>query len=481
MSIWTLDIASGKITGSAEAGLMVGVEIEQPDIALEEFISQLHPNDQRDLLNIFTNVTQDKEQASIVECRVMVGSETRWVEIRGQALQNEAGEITQILGTILDITTRKKTAQEMIKLDRLKALGEMAAGVSHNLNNILTGILGPVQLLQLNDLDPKSKEEIDTIYQSGLRARDLVTRLYRGVGDIQEILEPVSVPRAITQAIQATQPRWKDESEAKGITIQIETTCPENLSQIRGTETGLHDILLNLIFNAIDAMPKGGILSVSAHHTNQSVHLAIRDTGTGMDEETLKRVFEPFFTTKVDVGTGLGLATVYGTITRWDGKIDVESQVGKGTTFNLHLQPWTQSDQTLQKTEHNQTARKGRILIVEDDKAVGQTLYRILSRDHSVSLMSDPAEVLNTFKADQFDIALIDLGLPGLPGDQLRDKIKNHDPNITTILITGWEMDETNPRRQNFDFYIQKPFADLKNLQEIIAEGIKLRDTKANA
>lgn len=95
--------------------------------------------------------------------------------------------------------------------------------------------------------------------------------------------------------------------------------------------------------------------------------------------------------------------------------------------------------------------------------------------------MSDPAEVLNTFKADQFDIALIDLGLPGLPGDQLRDKIKNHDPNITTILITGWEMDETNPRRQNFDFYIQKPFADLKNLQEIIAEGIKLRDTKANA
>lgn len=473
LGIWTYDLKSQKFSGSGEAGLMVGVPIETPDITWNDFLTRLQPNDHQQVQQAFTALLDGRQSSQHLECGVVVDGEPRWIELQAQMVLDANDQPDHILGTIQDITTRRKTAQEMVKLDRLKALGEMAAGVSHNLNNILMGIIGPAQILQYKGLSEEQKIEIDTIYRSGIRASDLVKRLYQGLGDIQENLESVSIPKIIEEAIQATRPRWKDASEAKGVTILIERDIEPDLPSIRGTNTGLHDMIINLIFNAVDAMPNGGKIKISATQTDSKICLTLSDTGKGMDEKTRNRIFEPFFTTKMDVGTGLGLATVYGTITRWQGDIHVSSQPNQGTEFKLYFQPWTANIPRPPSSTNIHPTPKARILILDDDKTVRDTLARFLSVSHEISLFATSEEALSQFKTDHFDIALVDLNLPHIPGNVVCQKLKTQDPNIVTILMTGWQIDSSDARRENADHYLQKPFTDIQRINKMITDCLK--------
>ena len=240
----------------------------------------------------------------------------------------------------LDIVERRQAERELIRLERLRAVGQLSAGVSHNLNNILTSVLGPAQLLKRHTDDPALLGEIDRIIASGKRARDLVHQLHLSVRTREEeSLQPVSVNTVVQQAVQAARPRWKDEPEADGVTIDVVADLGD-VAPIRGGEAGLYDILTNLIFNAVDAMPSGGTITIRTETVADEVRVAFSDTGIGMDEETRTQVFEPFFTTKMDLGTGLGLATVYNTVTGWGGAIAVASSPGQGTTFTLSLPIW---------------------------------------------------------------------------------------------------------------------------------------------
>ncbi len=238
-----------------------------------------------------------------------------------------------------EVAERERTERSLVRLERLRALGELSAGISHNLNNILTGVMGPALMLKSRNTDPETTRGIEEIIRSGLRARDLVSRLHKAVRGQDDGTEPVDVNIVVQNAVQDARPRWKDEAEAKGITIEVVTET-QDVPTIRGNTSGMHDIVINLLFNAIDAMPKGGTIHVSTAPCETGTRLVVTDTGHGMDKETLDRVFEPFFTTKMDVGTGLGLSTVYGTVTRWGGQIDLESEPGIGTTFVVSLQRW---------------------------------------------------------------------------------------------------------------------------------------------
>jgi nitrogen-specific signal transduction histidine kinase len=215
----------------------------------------------------------------------------------------------------------RENEQKLVRLERHRALGEMSAGISHNLNNILTGIIGPAQLMKQITEDAKIQEEADHIIRAGERAQNLVYRLYRSAkGDTGDLQERVDVNSLVKEAIQGSRPRWKDEADARGAPIQIMTDLGD-ISDAHVTASGLNDILINLIFNAIDAMDVGGTITISTAPLRDGVELRVEDTGHGMDRETRERVFEPFFTTKQDVGTGLGLSTVYGTINRWGGRL----------------------------------------------------------------------------------------------------------------------------------------------------------------
>lgn len=374
-----------------------------------------------------------------------------------------------------DITERKQMEEERIRTQRLRAIGELSAGISHNLNNILTGVLGPAQILRRTVEDPTVQEELDFIIESAQHATAIVKNLHRGVSRVVEKTEPVDVNRMIKNTIKATRPRWKDQSEAQGIAIQIQTHLSKNLPFIKGTSSGLHDILLNLIFNAVDAMPKGGNMTISTQNTDHKVQIIVADTGIGMTEDTRQRIFEPFFTTKMDVGTGLGLATVYGTLESWGGHIAVESTPKMGTTFTIDLPPMT-TTVAEEKSNRDTTAStpSGKFLIIDDDTRIGYVFKRILSPTHKVETATSH-HMLDTFVPSLFDVIFVDLGLPDMPGDKLAHLIRQKDPGVVLILMTGWQLAQYDSRRLGFDFYLQKPFDDLTELDTLITKSLLLR------
>ena len=259
------------------------------------------------------------------------------VLVSAAPLMASDGTFEGSMGIIIDVTRSKLMEQELSSLERLRALGELSAGFCHNFNNILTHIMGPVQLLKRHTDNPRATREAEEILAGANRARDLVQQLNRAVQEEQDgTLHPVSVNEGVKQTLEVTRPRWKDQSEAHGIAIEVVTEL-EEVPAICGTASDLDTILQNLLFNALDAMLEGGTITLRTQAVEEHVQLTVTDTGKGMDEETRKRVFEPFFTTKMDIGRGLGLTTVRGTVTRWGGSIDVDSTPGRGTTFTLRF------------------------------------------------------------------------------------------------------------------------------------------------
>ncbi len=324
---------------------------------------------------------------------------TSELQTANERLKNEAKE-------------RDLLETELIRVQRLTALGELSAGVSHNLNNILTGVLGPAKLLRVrvdgSDLAP----EMDTIIRAGTRAADLVKRLHHAVGDPHETTSSVDLNRLVEEAVADTRPRWKDEAEGRGAEIVLHTDLGE-IPHVEATQSGVYDILINLILNAVDAMPGGGDIEITTSSTGDNVRLTVGDDGIGMDDTTRERAFEPFFTTKAKVGTGLGLSTVYGSVIRWGGKIDIESEIGIGTRFIVELPATKSGLQSGSLTDPApSTERQARILIVEDEPFVVELLDRVLRPRHRLTILDDGDRALKTFSVNEFDIALIDLGLP---------------------------------------------------------------------
>jgi len=260
-----------------------------------------------------------------------------------------------------DITERRLAEREMVHLERLRALGDMARGVAHNFNNILVGVLGYAQIIQMKSKDASIKEDLQSIVDSALRAKDLVQRLNRTVRDEGEgTLGLVEVAKVINDAVGRARPRWKDEARARGANIDLEIVV-DDLPAVRGTESRLHDIVSNLLFNAIDALPKGGAISIEAAAVREWVQIRVRDNGVGMDERTRSRLFDPFFTTKAEVGTGLGLSTVHATVRRWNGTIAVDSAPGKGSTFTIRLPVWKATEEKTTATDPESSSPKTKI------------------------------------------------------------------------------------------------------------------------
>ena len=400
-----------------------------------------------------------------VDLEIRVDERTSELKAANKALQKE-------------IRTRTSMEEQLIRTQRLRTVTELSAGVSHNLNSILTCVLGPAQLIRRMTDDPDIVREIDDIISSATRARDLVSRLNQAVRGGDDRTGPVAVPGVIADAVHAARPRWKDEPEAGDAPVELVTEL-EDVPPVAATETGLHNILLNLIFNAVDAMPEGGRVVLRARPVNDDVEITVSDTGIGMGDEAKNRVFEPFYTTKADVGSGLGLSAVHNTVVSWNGSIEVISAPGHGATFRILLPAWTgpepQEEEALQTPDH---VHRGRLLIVEDDLGVCRLLTRLLSADHEVASVPDGEEAMEGFAPDKYDAVMIDLGMPGMPGDRVARGMRQQDPILATVLITGWDVPEDDSRRSVFDFHLKKPFDDLDKVAYTVASAVELHDRR---
>ncbi len=200
------------------------------------------------------------------------------------ALRDEHDEPFGFVGVARDITQQKETQVRMVRGERLRALGEMSAGVSHNLNNLLTGVTGPLSLLEELPLGEEALREVRRIRTAAVRAADLVRRLHSAVRVESEQMGPVDLSDAVAEALATSRPRWKDEPESKSIKIEVSVQT-EDVPPVQANASGLQDVLINLIFNAVDAMPEGGQIEIVANRREEGIQLRFLDTGVGMDEE----------------------------------------------------------------------------------------------------------------------------------------------------------------------------------------------------
>lgn len=345
------------------------------------------------------------------------------------------------------LTELRNSQDKVIQQERLAALGAMAGGIAHDFNNALSIIMGFGEIL-LRDLEhgltkENGTESITTILTAAGDAARIVSRLsefYRPE-EPAERRELVDLNVLIAQAVTFTQPRWQ-QATAEGRSIAV-TTDPGDIPWINGDAAELREMLTNLIFNAVDAMPAGGSLQLGTRTERGAVVLRLTDTGTGMSEDVRQRCLEPFFTTKGDKGTGLGLSMVFGIVQRHAGGIEIESTPGRGTTFILRF-PQADPECAMRRAMPQPNAPL-RVLVVDDQPILCQLVCEHLQEDlHTVETAFSGSEALEKFRAAPFDLVITDQVMAEMTGEQLAGAIKELNPKTPVILLTGYGRESTD-------------------------------------
>ena len=360
----------------------------------------------------------------------------------------------------------KATQQQVIQQERLSALGQMAAGIAHDFNNTLMPILGFADVLLQNDamLDDKAETRrcLEMLRTSAKDASSVVSRLrefYRPT-DSEEEFPIVDLAKLVQQAVALTEPKWRGLTQARGITVDVQTNF-KAYPIVAGDESALREVLTNLLFNAVDAMPQGGRVSVETSIENERAVVRVADTGTGMTETVRRRCLEPFFSTKGEHGTGLGLSMVYGIVERHRGQLEIKSAIGKGTTFIIRL-PLAQEVPAAQS--NREVAAKSNsalnVLVVDDEARSREVLMAYLQTDnHSVATASSGREALEKFRLRHFDLVVMDRAMPEMNGEQTACFIKQVNKNIPVILLTGFsgQIDADGAKPAAVDVVLNKP------------------------
>ncbi|MDI6763094.1 MAG: GAF domain-containing protein [Thermodesulfobacteriota bacterium] len=395
-------------------------------------------------------------------------------------------ENAQLFSDLKQTLSELKQAQDqIIQAEKLRAMGEMASGVAHDFNNVLAAILGNIQLL-LHSFEHYGPEEIrerlKTIEKASKDGAETVRRIqdFTGRRRDREFI-PLSLNDLVHEVSAITEPRWKDQAQKKGIHIEL-VKRPGEVPPVLGNPSELREVLTNMVFNAVDAMPKGGKITLSTQpHSEGWVEMRIADTGIGMSEEVKKRIFDPFFTTKGVTSSGLGMSVSYGIIKRHGGEILVESEPGKGTVFVLHL-PMGYGEEVKETEKRGEMVpgmmRSARILVIDDEEAVRDILSRMLmTKGHQVEMASDGDEGIELFKKQPFDLVFTDLGMPKLSGWEVGKALKKLNPKIPIIMITGWGMELNREKmgQNGIDLMISKPF-NFDQVTQLIFEAMELKE-----
>jgi len=369
------------------------------------------------------------------------------------------------------------TQREIIQRERMHALGRMANGIAHDFNNALAPILGFSELLLMKPETLQDTKKVhnyvEMIHNSAKESARVVARLrefYR-YRDDTEVFTPVVINDLVLQVISLTQPRWKDQALAAGINIDFRTEMG-NVPTVPGNESELRELLAALVFNAIDAIPKRGTITIRTEVQGRWLVVTVSDDGLGMSEEVKARCMEPFFTTKEDQGTGLGLGSVHGIVRRHDGEIDIQSEEGRGTSVAVSL-PLDRHMPAPEAARPAPAARDTlRILVVEDEPLVREVLSVYLAEDqHKVQVAENGRDGLEKFKAGTFDLVMTDRAMPEMNGDELALEIKRLNPGMPVLLLTGFGdlMTGAGEQPTGVDLVVSKPFT-LTTLRSAIAK-----------
>lgn len=361
--------------------------------------------------------------------------------------------------------------------ERLRAMGQLASGITHNFNNAITPILGYSELLLDNPQDLDDHETVISylkIINQGAQDAANAARQLRDFYQKQEndtISHRVNLNTILREVSSITKPRWKDQTQSNGCLIEIRYEL-EDVAPVAVDASELRELFTNLVLNAVDAMPTGGIITFRTHNEDDQVVAEISDTGIGMTAEVLNSCKEYFYSTKGVEGTGLGLAMVNATVLRHNGLLSIESSLGQGSTISVTFPAVHGTQELMATTTQGNYVRPLHILVVDDEEKIRNLLTAYLTGDgHTVEVAADGREALNKFIAGQFDLVLTDLSMPNMNGDQLATAINNLLPKKPVIMLTGFGylMESEEENQEGVDLLLTKPVT-LYAIREALAK-----------
>jgi PAS domain S-box-containing protein len=414
---------------------MTGYELDE--IIGHSFLERTHEDDREMRSRRFAMALAGEPQSFETRYVARDGS-VRYASVNSAPIIVD-GQTTGVLGIAHDITEQKEERDRAARADKLRALGQLASGVAHDFNNSLAAILGRAQLILRRVQDEEMVRSLGIIVTAAEDAAATVRRIQTFARKpVASELELLDVGSLLRDAIEITRTRWENEARAAGLNNQV-TLNADDESLTLGNASELREVFVNLIVNAVDAMPEGGSLDISCRRAADRIQLRFSDTGTGMKEEVRERVFEPFYTTKGVQGTGLGLAVSYGIIERHDGSIGVESRLGEGTAFFIDL-PLAQSEAQAEPEIHTSGQTESlRILVVDDEEFVRETLAEMLEDlKHKVTRVDSGKAAVEWVESEQFDVVFTDLAMPEMDGWETAREIKNIRPTLPVVLVTGY-------------------------------------------
>ncbi|OGG54850.1 MAG: hypothetical protein A3F84_22085 [Candidatus Handelsmanbacteria bacterium RIFCSPLOWO2_12_FULL_64_10] len=374
----------------------------------------------------------------------------------------------------------KAMQAQVVESEKLRALAEMAGGVAHNFNNLLTGILGYAQLLQMDSDATLHTQGLEVIERSAREGARIVREMQEfSRAQSERAFERIDLNRVVQRSLTATESSWKDKPASRRVAVKVQTSLG-GIPSVEGDEFALEKVVSNLIVNAVEAMPQGGTITVetglapdrwmeSAGASVPGVALRVSDTGMGMSEEERERIFQPFFTTKgPQIGHGLGLSVAYGVVLRHRGRIEVASEMGKGTAFTVWLPAARASDGG---TPASPLPEEGtRVLVVDDDGLTRELLSRMLKM-YRVDTAESGQQGLALFEKGRHEVVITDLGMPGLNGWDVARTVRQAASEARVILMTGWDVaiEDQQVRESGVDGVLRKPF-DIRQVQLVLAQ-----------
>jgi len=405
------------------------------------------------------------------------------------ALPGRDDAVEGLLALIRDTTVQRELDAQMHQSEKLTALGQMAGGIAHDFNNLLQAILGYAQLMNRNPANVDVvRRGLEVIEKAATGGAETVRRIQKFARlRPEEAFIALDLDQVIRDALAITRPRWEEKKIKAGLPLQLELERGA-VPVVMGRPAELNEVVTNLILNAIDAMPQGGTLTIrTRRHGDRQVVFTVQDTGIGMTDEVRKRIFDPFFTTKGEEGTGLGLPVSYQIVKRHGGEMRVDSQPGGGTTFTVTLPVGTVAGFSEPPETDPANDRKARILLVDNDPQVMTILGEML-RDagHEVRSAGSGNDALQAFSPGAFDLVMTNIGMVGMNGWELAERLRKRDPRVPLVFITGWgmqEQDHARCRGLGLSAVLFKPVrpADLrKTIQQALAGTASLSGATAS-
>ena len=414
------------------------------------------------------------------------------VECNASLIKDKEGNPVSSVCVLRDVTERRKFDAHLLQTEKLRSLGELSAGVAHDFNNILAVIIGRSQMLRKN-LDFPLKDEkrktmielkkgLDIIEKAALDGSETVNRIQqfsRKEASSKNFIM-LDINQMLNDVVNFINPLLKGSAQKSATNIKIKKEL-SSIAPIEGVASQLREVFMNLIKNALEAMPDGGVLTLGTFMDGENVVIKVKDSGRGMPQEIRERIFDPFFTTKGVQSTGLGLSISYGIINQHYGKIEVDSREGEGSTFTIYLPQAAASARIteVKAAELSSPVAPAKILIIDDEEEIRGLLQEIVSADgHVVDIAPDGVTGLEKLAVQPYDLVFTDVGMPGLSGWEVAKKVKEINQKTPVALITGYNIifEVADLKEKGVDFVLQKPF-HVAEVQQLISRGIQLKDS----